>query len=279
MGTLHDGIMKIKDGRRILIIDIERLPGQATVQHRGLTISGPFWDLNSWKHTIGRRIHPDDVHRWPSTICAAWAWYGKPKVHFVADWSKGGHDRLLRETWEAYDRAHVVVGHNLAGFDTKKLRTDWLEAGYPPPSPVKTVDTLKIARREFGAESNTLNALTERFGITSKSDKYDAGIAEAALSGDREAQRRLAAYNRGDIVATAGLYEYLRPWDPSHPHPKQVNAGEALTCNSCWGGNLEPNGYTLASLYMYRLYRCLDCGANVQESKNVGRAAYTRGSR
>src|SRR5690606_7035241 len=135
-----------------------------------------------------------------------------------------------------------------------------------------------IARREFGAESNTLNALTERFGITSKSDKYDAGIAEAALSGDREAQRRLAAYNRGDIVATAGLYEYLRPWDPSHPHPKQVNASEALTCNSCWGGNLEPNGYTLASLYMYRLYRCLDCGANVQESKNVGRAAYTRGA-
>ena len=45
---------------RILVADIERLPGYAKAQHRGLTVEGPFWDLNSFKHTIGRRIHPDD---------------------------------------------------------------------------------------------------------------------------------------------------------------------------------------------------------------------------
>src|SRR5699024_6090823 len=62
---------------RVVTLDIERIPGRARVKHRGLTIEGEFWDLNGWKHTIGRRIHPDDVTEWPRTICAAWRWYGE----------------------------------------------------------------------------------------------------------------------------------------------------------------------------------------------------------
>ena len=62
---------------RILTFDIERIPGVAKVQHRGLTIEGEFWDLGGWKHTIGRRIHADDVLEWPRTICAAGRWYGQ----------------------------------------------------------------------------------------------------------------------------------------------------------------------------------------------------------
>ena len=57
---------------RVVTLDIERIPGRARVKHRGLTIEGEFWDLSGWKHTIGRRIHADDVLEWPRTICAAW---------------------------------------------------------------------------------------------------------------------------------------------------------------------------------------------------------------
>src|SRR5690625_7237828 len=46
---------------RVVTLDIERIPGRARVKHRGLTIEGEFWDLSGWKHTIGRRIHADDV--------------------------------------------------------------------------------------------------------------------------------------------------------------------------------------------------------------------------
>ena len=66
---------------RVVTLDIERIPGRARVKHRGLTIEGEFWDLNGWKHTIGRRIHADDVLEWPRTICAAWRWYGEDEVH------------------------------------------------------------------------------------------------------------------------------------------------------------------------------------------------------
>ena len=262
----------------VLILDIERLPGRARVQHRGLTIEGDFWDLNSWKHTIGRRIHPDDVTEWPRTICAAWNWYGNKRVEFAAEWDKGGRDGLLRRTWEVFDRAHVVVGHNMAGFDAKKLRFDWAEAGYPPPSPAKISDTLRTARREFGAESNTLDSLCKRFGIVAKTDRYQVAVARAACEGDRAAQRDLKAYNTGDIAASVGLYDYIRPWDASHPHSLVAVKDELPSCNSCWGTDLENNGYTLANLILYRLYRCRSCGANVKGNRHT-RAASTRGAR
>lgn len=269
---------RLQNAHNVLVLDIERVPGVARVRHRGLVIEGDFWDLGSWKDTIRRRIHPDDVIEWPRTICAAWNWYGQERVHFAAEWGKNGRDGLLRRTWEAFDKAQIVVGHNMAGFDARKLRFDWAEAGYAPPKPVKIVDTLKIARREFGAESNTLDSLCKRFGIVSKTDRYDVRMARAAVSGDREKQAEIKAYNVGDIAASVGLYDFVRPWDASHPHSVIGTADDRPTCNSCWGDDLEPNGFALANLILYRLYRCRSCKANVKGTRH-SRAAITRGAR
>lgn len=264
--------------KSVLTLDIERVPGVATVKHRGLTITGDFWDLNSWKHTIGRRIHPDDVTEWPRTICAAWNWYGDDRVHFAAEWNKSGRAGLLSKTWEAMDRAHVIVGHNVTGFDVPKLRFDWAEAGFNPPRPTKHNDTLKIARREFGAESNTLDSLCRRFGIVAKTDRYNVQMARNAVAGDREAQKQIKAYNCGDIAASVGLYDFMRPWDASHPHSLIGTKDDRPSCPNCWNADsLEPNGFALANLILYRLYRC-SCGANVKGSRH-SRAAVTRGAR
>lgn len=256
---------KLQHAHNVLILDIERMKGQALIE---------FWDLGDFKN---RRIHADDVTLWPRTICLAWNWYNQKRVHFAAEW-EDGREAMLRKAWDAYDRAQIVVGHNLAGFDTKKLAAEWSELGWGKPSPWKTVDTLKVARREFGYESNTLAALCTRLGITSKTDRYEVEVARQALAGHKPSQRRIKAYNIGDIPATRGLYDHIRPWDASHPHSVIGTIDDRPTCNSCWQDNLEPNGYKLANLILYRLYRCKDCGANVQGTRH-SRAAVTRGAR
>lgn len=269
----------LSNPHNVLILDIERVPGRARVQHRGLTVEGDFWDLSGWRDIIRRRIHADDVLEWPRTICAAWNWYGSDKVHFAGEWTTGGRESLLAKTWQAFDRAQIVVGHNMAAFDAKKLRFDWAQAGFPPPSPVKYVDTLKVAKREFGAESNTLDSLCQRFGLDTKTDRYNVAVARAAVAGNREAQRTIRDYNVGDISASLGLYDFCRPWDASHPHSViPPTDPEAKSCPSCWGTDLEPNGFTLAAMILYRLYRCRSCGANVKGSRHA-RAALTRGAR
>jgi hypothetical protein len=263
-------------GKTVLTLDIERLPGRAKVQHRGLTIEGDFWDLGSWRHTIGYRIHPDDVIEWPRTICVAWQFYGTKRVEFASEWDDGRED-MLRRAWEAYDQADVIYGHNVAGFDSKNLNAEWLTLGLNPPSPYKTLDTLKEARKTFGFESNTLASLTERLGIATKTDKYNVAMARAAVAGSKADQRKLKAYNVGDIHASREFVDRLRGWIPSHPHSVIGTVNDRPTCNQCWGDNLERNGTKLANLITYLLYRCLDCGANVQGTRH-SRAAITRGA-
>lgn len=250
---------------RILILDIECLKGTAEVR---------FWGLSDYKH---RRIHHHDVTEWPRSICAAWRWYGTKKIEFAAEWQPSGRDGMIQRTWDAYDRADVVVGHNIDGFDSKILKGDWKLAGLDTPRPWKSVDTLKIVRREFRFESNTLDSLCERFGIGGKEDHYDPQVAQAAVEGDRDAQRRIRLYCSGDVEKTEMFYDALRGSIPNHPHVGTF--GDGKRCNQCGSEDLklQPSKYR-AVVLDYALYRCQACGSNVRGGWQA-RAASTRGVR
>jgi len=262
---------------RVLVVDIERLPGVATVQHRGLTITGDFWDLGSWKHTIGRRIHADDVIEWPRTICAAAKWYNERQPMFAAEWLDGGHEEFIRTVWEWFNEADITVGHNVDRFDQRILRSDWSLYGWTPPRPWKTVDTLKVARTELGYESNTLDSLCKRLGVKAKTDKYSVEVARAACEGDERAQRRLQKYNEGDIRASQDLYDRLRPWIRNHPH-LSMWSDNPWGCPNCGEKNLSTHGtgeaYT--NVQRYRSYVCPRCGHHVRGNRKLQDPTMTR---
>ena len=244
---------------KILTLDIERVPGRAKVKHRGLTIEGDFWDLSGWKHTIGYRIHPDDVLEWPRTICAGWRWYGAKRVEFGAEWLTD-REEFLRRQWGLFNEADILVGHNMAGFDAKKLSGEWwVELGLTPPSPYKVVDTLKVARTRFSLESNTLDALLKRRGLAGKTDRYSVEMARAACAGDKKAQRQIRAYNVGDIHASELLYDDVRGWIPNHPHIG-LYSGEDGCCGNC-GGELKASDWCRTAVTAYAQYVCTNCGA------------------
>lgn len=262
---------------KLATLDIERLPGIAEVQHRGLTIRGDFWDLNSWKHLLGYRIHPDSVIEWPTTILACWKWYGTKTVHSAAVWDDGGADGMHQKLWDVCDQASIVSGHNVDNFDLKKLRSGWWLMGLPEPSTFKTVDTLKEARKALGEESNTLDALCKRAGLVAKTDKYRVEVARDAVAGVAKAQKQITAYCKGDVIATEGFADSLRGRMPGHPHLGNLDESEER-CNQCGSSNLEVNGTHLAIQIRYRRYRCLDCGANLRGAQH-SRAANVRGAR
>ena len=263
---------------RALTIDIERLPGQVSVQHRGFTIDGPVWDLNALKHIIGRRIHADDVIEWPRTICAAARWYGEDEVMFAAEWEVGGYDGFMRRVWEWVDEADILIGHNMAAFDSKHLMSGWAEMGLPAPSPYKVIDTLKIARGSLNMESNTLDSLAKRLGVEAKSDKYDVRVAQAAVNGDRDAQARIEDYNRGDIVASEALFDRLRPYARNIPHLGMWSDDE-MACPSC-GSTMTATGKTVhANVQRYEHLHCQNCGAHARGTATLKNPTRTRSAR
>lgn len=263
---------------RVVTLDVERIPGWHSTFHRGQAITGPFWDLNEIKSWAGKRIHADDVSEWPRTICAAWKWYDSADVEFAAEWEVGGYDGFMRQVWEVFNDADLIIGHNADRFDARHLMGGWAEMGLPAPSPYKVIDTLKIARGTFAYESNTLDALNKRLGIDSKTDKYDVKIARAAVNGDKEAQETLSAYNRGDIIASEALFDRLRPFAKGIPHLGMWSDDE-LACPSC-GHTMTATGKTVhANVQRYEHLHCPNCGAHARGTARLKNPTRTRSAR
>lgn len=263
---------------RVVTLDIERIPGRVRTWHRGFTIEGDVWDLNALKDITRRRIHADDMIEWPRTICAAWKWYDSSDVEFAAEWEVGGYDGFMRQVWEVFNDADLIIGHNADRFDARHLMGGWAEMGLPAPSPYKVIDTLKIARGTFAYESNTLDALNKRLGIDAKTDKYDVKVARAAVNGDKNAQEALSAYNRGDIIASEALFDRLRPFAKGIPHLGMWTDDE-LACPSC-GSTMTATGKTVhANVQKYEHLRCDNCGAHARGTARLKNPTRTRSAR
>lgn len=272
MGALATKLAKSE--ANIVTLDIERIPGRATHHHRGLTIEGDFWDLNGWKSTIGYRLPADSVTEWPRTICLAWAWYGKKRTEFASEWGNG-REGMLQAAWDTLDRADVLYGHNAQQFDIRHLRAEFALIGWGEPSPYKVFDTLKVARREFAFESNTLDALCKRLGIDAKTDKYDVATAKAAVNGDAKAQKKLEKYNRGDIAASVALADVLRPWSHTHPNMGLFLGDDERACPKCGSEDIKlTDKRSLTNVTAYATFRCGSCGAISRANNRKAHATF-----
>lgn len=253
-----DNLKKQKPKRqaRILTIDIERLPGVAYAFDQKV-------NFLSYRNFIEQ----------PKTICWAARWEGQSRMMFEAVWKD--EEKMLRRSWELFDEADAVVTFNGRRFDVPHLRGAWLKAGFPPPRPWKDIDLYTMAKNKFGFISNSLDHITRELGYTGKTDHYSIPLAQAAVDGDKAAQKRLKEYNSGDIELTEWLHERLLGYLPTHPHFGRTSK---VTCNQCGSKELtvQPNNYK-AVLLQYQMFRCDNCGGIVRSNWNVARTAISRG--
>lgn len=252
MTDIADAIEKAENLRlerevKTLIVDIERVPGRFTAD---------FWDMNSFKN---RRINPDDVESWPTTICFAARWYETGKRAFHAVWEEGGADAMFEAAFDLYDQADLSITYNGIGFDEKHLASGWTERNMGRPSPWRSIDLLKVARQSQGWESKTLDSVCKRLGVPTKNDKYDVETARAAVAGDVKAQRKLKRYNTNDVDILVPVYERLLAYVKGHPHVAPVRAEDATMCPRCGSTNVERTGTYSPGVYHYNAYRCLSC--------------------
>lgn len=253
---------------RILILDVERLPG-ITEQY--------WWDRGDLKQ---RYIHYETVTRSPRTTIVCAKWYDKPDIISLAEWDTGGRKKFLRRVHALMARADIIVGHNIDNADIPWLAGDlFIEANLPPLPPIKTVDTLKVLRRQFksGAPFKSLDAFCQIVGIPAKTDRYDRDAMERAVSGKSIADReRLVAYCCGDVVATQALYDYLRPYITNHPALFVDGKDKLTVCHRC-GHDTEPIARRyVANVLTYSMRRCTHCGGHSRISIEPERLSIVR---
>lgn len=229
-----------------LIFDIETAP-----------ILGYTW--RAWKTNI------IEVEKDWQMICFAYKWYDQKKVHFVRGEINDPYDddAMVNLLWKLFDEADLIIGHNLDRFDVKKSNALFARKGLTKPSPFKTIDTLKVARKNFHNTSNRLGSLGEQYGIGSKVET--AGFMKlfkgCMKENDPKVWRDMKRYNLEDVRLTERLYDYLRSWMPqSHP----VNLNEHDGCPICSSSNLQRRGFSNTKTYRYQRFQCRDCGSWTQ---------------
>lgn len=245
---------------KTLVIDVERLKGKFRWEDRydGLTIEGEFWSLSDFKHKVGRIPH-EAVTLWPRTIMAAWRWVGEKKIHSAHEWDAGGPAAFAQTVRDQLNDADIITGHYVNRADRRWLNSLFRDHGINWPSDYKVIDTCAIARRDLGDESMTLGALCSRFGIPTKTGKYDPVQAQAACDGDRKAQRQIDTYCKGDVEASTGLYFVTLPLAHGHPHVAPTAAANVDMCPRCASTDVERAGTYSPGVYVYKRYRCNDC--------------------
>lgn len=260
---------------RILILDVERIDG-ITQQH--------YWDRRDLQK---RYVFHSDVLREPRTTILCAKWYDSPDVIRLAEWDKGGRGTFLKRVHALISQADVLVGHNIDNADDPWIKGDLFfprighphRPNLPPLPPYKTIDTLKVARTfKSGVQFKSLNALCEIIGIPAKTDAYDRARMERAVTEKSpEDRERLVEYCAGDVIATQGLLDWLRPHIKNHPALFVDGKDKLTVCNRC-GHETEPTARRyVANVLSYSMRKCPNCKAYSRISIEPERLSIVRG--
>lgn len=228
---------------KILTIDIETSPNVADV-----------WGL--WNQNVGI----NQLHESTRMLCYAYKWHGEKKTYFESEWSS---DDMLEPLWTALDDADAVVTYNGDRFDITHINREFVQAGYGPPSPFKSVDIVKVVKKHFRFPSNKLQYVSTALGLEGKLQHSGHSLWTRVLEGDEKAQRLMQRYNIQDVVLLEKVYDKLLPWIHTLPN-RNLFGGDG--CPRCGSSLLQKRGFSYTNQGQFQRYQCQDCGGWSKES-------------
>ena len=162
---------------------------------------------------------------------------------------------LVKEVWDLLNNAEVVCWQNGDEFDKKKINTRFVYWGLGPPSPYKTIDTKKVAKRYFAFNSNALDNMGQFLGLGRKIKHEGFELWQKCLKGDLKAWNRMKKYCKNDITLLEKLYLRFVPWIQTHPNLWK----DRIACPKCGSNNIQSRGYVETNTTKYRRIQCNSC--------------------
>lgn len=154
--------------------------------------------------------------------------------------------------------ADVVVAHNGDRFDIPMLNNRLLQYGEEPLGPVKTIDTLKLAKKSFRLASNKLDYLAGFLNLGKKIDT-DFQLWLDCYHGEPKALAEMLRYNRHDVRLLEQVFDRLAPHVKGLPRMVDASARH-FVCPTCGSTALVPDGHYRTNASTFPRWRCTDCG-------------------
>lgn len=190
------------------------------------------------------------------TLCWAACWENaKSKILF----RRKSDEDFLSLLWELINEADVITTYNGNKFDLPVLNREFLENGYSPPAPSKSLDLYLTVRKKFKFASNKLDFVCQVLGLGAKVQHKGQELWTGCMEGDEKSWRVMEKYNRQDVRLLPKLYHHLRPWIDSHPNQALYLDPKEPTCTNCGSTHLQSRGLQRTNTQSYRRYQCQNC--------------------
>ena len=240
---------------QLLELDIETAPKQAFV-----------WGM--WKQNIA----PNQlIQDWFMLTWAA-RWYGSTAIMGrrlrSSEVKRQDDTSLLMPLWDLMNRADVIIGHNVDRFDWPSINTRFIKAEMPPPSPYRTIDTLKEARKNFKFSSNRLDYLGQFLGVGRKKETT-MELWVRCVNGEDQALKEMLDYNKQDVILLEEVYKKIRPYMKNHPNHAVFKTDGRPCCPSCGSTNIQSRGTYETQVGIYRRYWCNACNDWSRARQNI----------
>lgn len=161
--------------------------------------------------------------------------------------------RIIEKLASLLRKADLVVAHNGDRFDLPHINTRVAEAKLEPLPPIRTIDTLKLVRKNFKFPSNKLDYLATFLELAGKHDsKLEWWLS--GMRGDDKALKKMRRYNKQDVVLLENVFEEIRPY----VH-KLRRMSDGLGCPYCGSSSQQRRGYDRTQGSTFVKYQCQSC--------------------
>lgn len=252
-------VQEIMESSRVLVYDIETAPA-----------IGYYW--RRFKENIGQ---PQVIQE---SYMLTWSakWYGENSMierkisDYSVDFTRPNDKGLVEELGDLLNQADYVVAHNGDRFDLPTFNARCVVHGIDIPSPMKAIDTLKIAKRHFRFPSNSLKSLAIYLGLDQQKQDVDFSLWRRVMEGDPLAVEAMARYCSQDVLTLEDVYTVLRPYDSRHPNVAIKGELDIPRCIKCGSADVEKTDKTVqTNVSLFEHYKCNCCGANLRGRKNI----------
>lgn len=262
-GEAAERFMEENRGAKVWVFDIETSP----------TLGWFFGHYKTNIQTCGIEI-------FPYMLTFSGKWLDNPAVVSrmlpnYATWEEDIHNdiELVGDLWQYLDKSDIVIAHN-SGFDTQWANTRFAFHDMPPVSPYREIDTLKMIKKAFRLNANTLEYACKYFELEKqKLTDHTMSMWIGCCNGDLNCFNQMMEYNDYDILSLEGLYLLARPFAKQHPNMALFYHDEEPTmrCPKCGSIHLhkESGKSAFTQLSEFEVYRCEDCGAVSRDRRNI----------
>lgn len=236
----------------------ERVEGQPRILIYDLEVS----PLRVW--TYGRwQANALWVDQEQYLMSFAYKWYGEKKTYYLDlrdqttyEVDKKHDTQLIRALFKVWQAADVVIAYNGDGFDQKMCRTFFMRNDLVP-KPIRSIDPMKIAKKEFRLSSNSMKQVAVELGVAPKMDVPLGHLTQLIIEKDcPKAWREFKKYNIQDVDTLEQIWEKIRPYASTHINMASYSE-DMEACPRCGESKyLIRNGYRYTNAQQYQEWYC-----------------------